>query len=165
MSARVRVTNGFLMGLAAAALVSAPPAVAADSAAASVERGRYLVKIAGCNDCHTRDYAIKGGQVPEAAWLMGDELGWRGAWGTTYPTNLRLYFSTLSENEWVRRAATLNARPPMPWFNLRDMSEQDVRSLYRYIRTLGPGGKPAPEYVPPDRAPKGPVITFPAQAM
>ena len=36
--------------------------------------------VAGCNDCHTRDYAIKGGQVPEAAWLMGDELGWRGAW-------------------------------------------------------------------------------------
>ena len=35
-------------------------------------------------------------------------LGWRGPWGTTYPTNLRLYFQDLTENEWVRKAKTLS---------------------------------------------------------
>lgn len=49
----------------------------------------------------------------------------------------------------------------MPWFNVRDMSERDLRSLYRYVRSLGPAGKPAPAYVPPDREPPGPVIAFP----
>ena len=56
-----------------------------------VKRGRYLVKTGGCNDCHTAVYAMIGGNVPEAEWLRGDEVGWRGVWGTTYATNLRLY--------------------------------------------------------------------------
>lgn len=49
-----------------------------------VERGRYLVRIAGRNDCHTPGYAERGGDVPEAQWLVGDALGWRGPSGTTY---------------------------------------------------------------------------------
>jgi mono/diheme cytochrome c family protein len=119
---------------------------------ADLERGRYLVKVTGCNDCHTRDYATKGGQVPEREWLTGDVLGWRGPWGTTYPTNLRLYFASLSEDEWVRRAKRLRTRPPMPWFNVREMSEEDLRNIYRFVHALGP----------PRREPAGPVITFPS---
>lgn len=46
----------------------------------AVERGRYLVKIAGCNDCHTAGYAISAGKVDEKQWLTGDALGWRGPW-------------------------------------------------------------------------------------
>ena len=153
------------LGLSAAAVVYARIGVSADSVAPSAERGRYLVQIGACNDCHTPGYAVKGGQVDERLWLTGDELGWRGAWGTTYATNLRLYFITLSEDEWVQRAATLNARPPMPWFNVRAMSEQDLRSVYRYVRALGPAGSAAPAYVPPDREPNGPVVAFPAGAM
>jgi mono/diheme cytochrome c family protein len=60
---------------------------AADSK--SIARGRYIVKIAGCNDCHTPGYFQTGGKVPEKEWLVGDKLGWRGPWGTTYPSNLR----------------------------------------------------------------------------
>ena len=52
---------------------------------ASIARGRYIAKISGCNDCHTAGYAMSGGKVPEKDWLMGDALGWRGDWGTTYP--------------------------------------------------------------------------------
>ena len=120
------------------------------------------MKIAGCNDCHTQDYAMKGGKVPEKQWLQGDALGWRGPWGTTYPTNLRLHLATMSEEEWMRKASNLSTRPPMPWFALRDMTEQDLRAIYRYVRSLGPAGSPAPAFVPPDREPKGAFITFPA---
>ena len=147
---------------AAAAITIAPHAMAADSQADMIERGRYLVKISGCNDCHTPEYAMKGGRVPEKAWLTGDALGWRGPWGTTYPTNLRLYLAGISEDEWVKRAGTLTARPPMPWFGVREMSERDLRALYRFVRALGPAGGPAPAYVPPEREPAGPVVTFPA---
>jgi mono/diheme cytochrome c family protein len=127
-----------------------------------VERGRYLVQIAGCNDCHTANYAMSGGKVPEKEWLTGDALGWRGPWGTTYPTNLRLYFQDLTEDQWVKKGKTLNTRPPMPWFNVRDMTERDLRAMYRYIRHLGPAGKPAPAYVPPEKTPEGPYVQFPA---
>lgn len=127
-----------------------------------VQRGRYLVQIAGCNDCHTPNYPMSGGKVPEKDWLTGDALGWRGPWGTTYPTNLRLYMQDLTEEQWVKKGKTLNARPPMPWFNVRDMSTADLRAMYRYIRHLGPAGKPAPAFVPPDQTPSGPYVQFPA---
>ena len=145
--------------LAIVVLIAASlPALAED---AQVKRGRYLVSIAGCNDCHTPAFAMKNGEVPEAQWLTGDALGWRGPWGTTYATNLRLSMQGLTEAQWVAKAKSLSARPPMPWFNVRRMSEPDLRAIYRYVRHLGPAGKPAPEYVPPDRTPVPPFVQFP----
>jgi mono/diheme cytochrome c family protein len=127
-----------------------------------VQRGRYLIKITGCNDCHTAGYAPTGGKIPESEWLTGDALGWRGPWGTTYPTNLRLYMQDLTEDQWVKKGKTLMTRPPMPWFNVRDMSSSDLRAIYRYVRHLGAAGKPAPAHVPPDQTPAGPYVQFPA---
>src|SRR4051794_19834236 len=129
---------------------------------ASIERGKYLVKVAGCNDCHTPGYALSGGKVPEAQWLMGDKLGWRGPWGTTYAANLRLYMKGMTETGWVKTARSMQARPPMPWFALHDMTEQDLRALYKYITTLAPAGEPVPVFVPPGREPQGPYVLFPA---
>jgi mono/diheme cytochrome c family protein len=146
--------------LVAAAL--AVPAFAQEKADPLIKRGRYIAQIAGCNDCHTPGYAEKGGKVPEAQWLTGDALGWRGPWGTTYPTNLRLYMQDLTEDQWVKKAKSLTARPPMPWFNVRDMTTTDLRALYRYIRHQGRAGKPAPAYVPPDKTPPQPYVQFPA---
>ena len=150
--------------VAVCALLAAMPVAAQEKKKADpqVERGRYLVKITGCNDCHTPNYPQTGGKVPESEWLTGDALGWRGPWGTTYPTNLRLYMQDLTEEQWVKKGKSLNARPPMPWFNVRDMTSADLRALYRYIRHLGPAGKPAPAFVPPGQEPKGPAVQFPA---
>ena len=79
-----------------------------------VERGRYLVTITGCNDCHTAGYAQSEGNVPEEQWLTGDRLGFRGPWGTTYPPNLRLYMQDLTEEQWVARARELGRVPRCP---------------------------------------------------
>lgn len=148
-----------LLAVAVAAL--AFPAFAQKSDDAQSKRGRYLVIIGGCNDCHTAGYAPSGGKVPEAQWLLGDGLGWNGAWGTTYATNLRLYLQGLTEEQWVKKAKSLNARPPMPWFNVRAMSASDLRAMYRYIKSLGPAGQPAPAYLPPDKTPPQPYVAFP----
>jgi mono/diheme cytochrome c family protein len=146
----------------ASALAAAGDGVPADGQAArSIERGRYLARIAACNDCHTPGYAQSGGQVAEEAWLTGDRLGWRGPWGTTYPANLRLALSRLSEDEWLHNARTVQYRPPMPWFILRDMSDEDLRALYRFVRALGPAGEPAPAYLPPGQQPQGVAVVFP----
>ena len=66
-----------------------------------IERGRYIAKIGGCNDCHTPGYAPTGGKVAEKDWLAGDVVGWKGDWGTTYPANLRLVLQHMSEAQWV----------------------------------------------------------------
>src|SRR5690606_475694 len=86
---------------------------------------------------------------------------WRGPWGTTYATNLRLAFQEMTEDQWVAKAKKLTTRPPMPWFNVQRMSETDLRAVYRFVRHLGPAGKPAPAYVPPERKPQGPYVQFP----
>ncbi|MBF0277128.1 MAG: cytochrome C [SAR324 cluster bacterium] len=132
------------------------------TASTETDAGRYLVKIGGCNDCHTPMYAPKAGKVPESDWLVGDILGYRGPWGTTYPTNLRLYFQEISEDEWVNNKVFKKAKPPMPWFNLMAMSDQDLRAIYRYIKSLGAKGGKAPAYLPPDQNPNPPFIQWPA---
>lgn len=126
-----------------------------------IEHGRYIVKISGCNDCHTPGYAQSGGNVPEQKWLTGDMLGWHGPWGTTYPPNLRLFIQTLTEAQWLKTAHTTQYRPPMPWFALHAMKKSDLRAIYAFIKHLGPAGEAAPVYVPLGQDPKGPFVSFP----
>ena len=143
-----------LAGLLAAAYTSFAPA--ADSA--SIERGRYIITISGCNDCHTPGYMESDGKVDESLWLTGDPIGWLGPWGTTYAPNLRLLMHKLDEEQWLTLARNLKTRPPMPWFNLNQMVDDDLRSIYRYTRHLGPAGQPAPAYLPPGQRPNPPYI-------
>ena len=125
----------------------------------SIERGRYLITVSGCNDCHTAHYMEKGGQVPEAEWLAGVPVGFQGPWGTTYPANLRLGMQSLSEEAWLQKARS-PMRPPMPWFNLAQMTDDDLRAIYRYVRSLGATGSPAPAYVAPGDKVSTPYFVF-----
>lgn len=126
-----------------------------------IDLGRYLVKTSGCNDCHSPGYIQQAGNTPESTWLTGDALGWSGPWGTTYATNLRLLLANMSEAQWLSHARSMEPRPPMPWFNVRAMSKEDLQAIYQYVRTLGPAGKPAPAFVPPGQPTSGPVVQFP----
>jgi len=148
-----------LFALTAAAVIAAPVAAATKADKSTLARGRYLVRIGGCNDCHTPGYAEKGGKVPQADWLTGNPVGFSGPWGTSYPANLRLNVRSMSEAAWIKRARS-QLLPPMPWFALRDARTADVRAMYRFIRSLGAKGKPAPAYVPPGGKVATPYIEF-----
>jgi mono/diheme cytochrome c family protein len=143
--------------VASVGLMFSAPGHAADQS--SLERGRYLVQIGGCNDCHTPGYAETGGKIPTNDWLTGGAVGFQGGWGTSYAANLRLTVSGLTEDQWVT-FARVPRRPPMPWFNLRDMSDADLRAMYSFIRDLGPKGVRAPAAAAPGVSVKTPVIVF-----
>ncbi|MCB1808590.1 MAG: cytochrome C [Candidatus Competibacteraceae bacterium] len=143
------------LGLLLAVLL--PVTAVADTA--ELERGRYLLKISGCNDCHTANYAQQGGLVPEDDWLTGVPVGFQGPWGTTYPANLRLLLNSMDETQWLNYAR-IERRPPMPWFALRDMTDEDLRAIYQFVISLGPKGEPTPLYAPPEFAVTTPVIDF-----
>jgi mono/diheme cytochrome c family protein len=128
---------------------------------AVIERGRYLVQISGCNDCHTEEFMDKGGEVPEEEWLTGSRRGWRNDQGTTYATNLRLLISWIDEEQWVTMAHTMRSKAPMAWYRLREINDSDLRAIYRYVRWLGPAGQPAPKSLPPGVTPPEPYIYFP----
>ncbi len=145
-----------LLAVACSQPPAAPVAKAATATAAPgptddaelLARGDYLVRIGGCNDSHTAGYGEQQGKVDRTQWLLGSALGFRGPWGTTYPTNLRLKLSEMDEAQWLAYSAQLHTRPPMPDFNVRTMDEDDRRAIYRFVRSLGTGGTPAPAYLP-----------------
>jgi len=130
------------------------------SAGDPVEAGRYLVIISGCNDCHTDGYLMNEGQVPEDDWLAGSPVGWQGPWGTTYPTNLRLRVQEWNEDQWVQNLKKRKALPPMPWMNINQMDERDMRAIYTYIKSLGPKGEHMPLAVAPGEVPATPYLSL-----
>ena len=143
-----------------AALALSAGAGADDATQSStLERGRYLTVAGGCNDCHTPGYPEASGKVPAEQRLVGSVVGFQGPWGTSYPVNLRLYVQKMTEEQWLARVRQ-PMRPPMPWFNLRDMNDADLIAMYRYIRAIGPAGEPAPAPAAPGTKVTTPYFEF-----
>jgi mono/diheme cytochrome c family protein len=135
------------------------PAAEAPVDKKTFDRGRYMIVTAACNDCHTPGYMETDGGIKQGLWLSGSKVGFQGPWGTTYPVNLRLYVQNLTEAQWLARVRQ-PMRPPMPWFNLRDMKDADLIAMYRFIRALGPIGEPAPAAAAPGVAVTTPYFEF-----
>jgi hypothetical protein len=61
------------------------PAAKQPRASASLnaqDRGKYMLIVGGCNDCHTAGFAARGGDVPEREWLKGGgNLGFKRPMG------------------------------------------------------------------------------------
>jgi mono/diheme cytochrome c family protein len=144
------------------ALITVGSAAAQDTEP-SIEQGRYLVTITGCNNCHTEGYVEAEGKVPESEWLKGSRVGFRGPWGTSYASNLRVLFPYWSEDGWVTyvRGSFHALWPPMPWYDMQKMRESDLRSIHKFISSLGTGGSKMPNVVYPGKDPGGTYITFP----
>jgi mono/diheme cytochrome c family protein len=160
---------GALAGAAVVGLMRPASAVAEKVAEAHVmastpeAAGKYLVSVGGCNDCHTPGFMMMGSKVPEEQWLTGVPMGWNGPWGTTYASNLRLQVREFDEDLWVATLRARNARPPMPWESLHAMNEQDLRAVYRYIKSLGPAGEKMPAALGPGETPKTPYLVMTPQ--
>ncbi len=109
----------------------------------TVENGRYLVEsVSNCWACHSqRDYNtgamtgphLGGGRMPD------DDVKGR-TWGapnlTTDPATGRL--AKYTEDEFVQRmrmGRTIEGSP-MPWQQMQRMDEDDVRAIYRYLKTV-----------------------------
>ena len=143
------------LSLASYAHAAGPLAVTGGS---PVAVGEYLVAIGGCNDCHTEGWNKAPGAIPPAQRLAGVAIGWHGPWGTSYAINLRLLMQRISVEQWLGYVETMQPKPPMPWFNMRAMSETDLKAMYAYIRSLGPAGVATPADLPPDQKPTTPYI-------
>ena len=114
---KLSVASYALAFAAAAFAYASEPVLSADSEPAAtsdkVARGKYLVTIAGCNDCHTPlkmgqngpepDYSrmlsghpesvvVKSAaRVPEEPWLVtttATTTAWSGPWGVSFTANL-----------------------------------------------------------------------------
>jgi hypothetical protein len=119
----------------------------------SVQRGRYLVAF-GCNDCHTPGWRETDGAIPVRDWMTGSKIGYRGPWGTYYAANVRLEFQEMTEEQWLFMVRTRGGHWPMVWHDLRALTADDQRSIYRFIKSLGPRGVQVPADLPPWKEPR-----------
>jgi mono/diheme cytochrome c family protein len=115
--------------------------VPASSDSSPLERGRYLVHVAHCINCHTpRDE--KGKPLPGMEFAGGadiDGFGVASANITPDPSGIgyydeRLFIRTLRTGHVGARPL----RPPMPWWVFRNMSDSDLKAIFTYLRTVKP---------------------------
>jgi mono/diheme cytochrome c family protein len=168
--------SGLLMCMIGFLFTGCDESVAAAGGPSSerVERGRYLVSIVGCNDCHTPFKMGASGPEPdmsrmlsghpegqvmpapqalgESPWVWlgaGTNTAFAGPWGVSYAANLTpdemTGIGSWNEEIFVRTLRTGRhwgqSRPilaPMPWQTYRNMTDDDLKSIFSYLRTIKP---------------------------
>ena len=153
-------------------------------AQARVQRGEYLVKIMGCNDCHTPwKMGAQGPEPDMTRFLSGhpEEIGvlpnvkaagpymwsafptntaFSGPWGVAYTFNLtpepntglgiwteEMFMNAIRTGKHMGVSRPIN--PPMPWPAYRNATDDDLKAIYAYLRTIRPIVNRVPEYQAP----------------
>lgn len=124
--------------------VMKPPVVVPENIApdTTAEYGRYLAyNVANCRGCHTNRGTT--GQ------FVGDPFAGGYRWDletatsplpTSTPHDTTGWIYAWSEQDFINRFKRGKTFPdsPMPWEAYRGMSENDVKALYRFLRSLPP---------------------------
>jgi hypothetical protein len=170
------MTKIVLLGILCVAFGCGEKKVATDT---PVERGKYLVTITGCHDCHTPKLEGPGGkpvldekrllaghpeQAPYPSWTLDDMkqrnamaltnpmlTAWAGPWGVSFAINLtpdkETGIAEWSEQNFIQAMRTgkhqgqPNGRdilPPMPWEGFRVMTDDDLKAMFVYLRSIAP---------------------------
>ena len=114
---------------------------------ARTERGKYLVTLGGCNDCHTPGYFL--GKPDFSRALGGSEVGFEiPGLGVFHGPNLTPDKET-GLGDWtaaqIVAAITKGQRPDgrelapiMPWKGLAVLSKEDAAAIAAYLKSLPP---------------------------
>ena len=150
-----------------AAVMFASGGVAAQQANnAQVERGRYLVTITGCHDCHSPK--IEGMRPDLGRSLSGrpattalptaskgevhaslDLTAWQGPWGFSVASNLTPDAATGLGTKYTEASFIATMRtgkkpngtpilPPMPSDVYQNMTDDDLKAIFAYLKTIKP---------------------------
>jgi mono/diheme cytochrome c family protein len=152
--------------VAATLTISAPAAAQQPGSNAAIERGRYLVTITGCHDCHspkvkgmTPDHSRALSGRPSTTQLPSDTktevhaspdlTAWTGPWGYSVASNLTPEPTTgigtrYNEASFIATMRTgkkpngTPIMPPMPSEVYQNMTDDDLKAIFAYLRTIKP---------------------------
>jgi len=185
---------GLLLVLAPARSTQAQPKTAAGQSAVAarrIERGKYLVTIMSCNDCHTPFKMGPQGPEPDMSRMLsghpeqmkmppppklaGPWIGayaatntaYAGPWGISYTSNLTPDQNTglgiWTEDMFLKAmrtgkhmATSREIQPPMPWQWVGKATDEDLKAIFAYLRSIPPIVNHVPDYEPPSGAPPAP---------
>lgn len=87
-----------------------------------------------------------------------------GPWGISYPANLTpdsttglggwtedVFMKTLRTGKHLGQPDGRDILPPMPWFNLVHMTDEDLSAVYNYLRSIPAVNNKVPAPVPPNQ--------------
>jgi mono/diheme cytochrome c family protein len=105
--------------------------------------------------------------LPPGPWLAVDALpgtAYSGPWGVSFAANLtpdeETGIGAWDENVFIRTLRTgkhlgagRDLLPPMPWQTFGQMTDDDLKAIFAYLRTIPPIKNKVPDPVPPPGAP------------
>ena len=138
--------------------VSSQPVAAADP---QIARGKYLVTIAGCSDCHTPGSLM--GKPDMKQYLGGSDVGFAMPNGVFVAPNLTPDKET-GLGKWTTEeiivALTKGERPDqrvlapiMPYNELSSLTRSDALAIVAYLRSLPPVSHKVPGPFGPNETP------------
>ena len=154
---------------------------------ALIDRGKYLVNLGGCNDCHTpKTFGPEGMGMDSTRLLSGhpaneklpdiphDALGpdkwaavttghftaWAGPWGVSFARNLTPDVATglgsWTEEIFIKALRTgkdmgegRDILPPMPWPNFALLTDDDLKAIFAYLKSIKPIENAVPDPISP----------------
>lgn len=142
-----RAARSLCLGVIAAAAINVYSATLAHAADRRVERGKYLVRIAGCMDCHTPGYFF--GKPNMALYLGGSEVGFEvPGLGVFHGPNLTMDKETglgTWTDQQILDALQKGVRPDgrilapvMPWRAFANFTKKDASAIVGYLKSLPP---------------------------
>lgn len=116
------------------------------------EYGKYLVNIAGCNDCHTQqvkgefqmnkylaggqEFKLPGGVIVRPANITPEKQTGIGNW--TKEIFLQRFRTYSKENFVPTEVKEGEFNTIMPWTLYSGMTDEDLSAIYDYLRTITP---------------------------
>lgn len=156
-----------------------------------ISRGKYLVNLGGCDDCHSPKTFSDMGPVPDNSKLLSghpagnvlakvdpnlvkpgmwylaanDLTAWVGPWGISYTANLTpddpTGIGTWTEEIFIKALRTGKHMgvgrpllPPMPWQAIGRSTDEDLKSIFAYLKSLPAINNKVPDPVPPNEIAK-----------
>jgi cytochrome c1 len=106
--------------------------------------------------------AVPPGVVGPTQWgTLGsnDFTAWAGPWGISFSANLTPDVTGLgswTEEQFIQTMRTGKhlgmgraLLPPMPWFDVAALTDQDLKALFAYLKSVKPIANQVPQPIPP----------------
>jgi Cytochrome c len=107
------------------------------------QRGEYLTRLIGCQDCHT---PVGKDHNPISGMEFGGGSVFEGPWGTVASANLTPDPSGIPYFDQALFIRTIHTgyvgsrplKPIMPWPVFRNMTDGDLSAIFAYLKTVKP---------------------------
>ncbi|MCB0730715.1 MAG: cytochrome C [Ignavibacteriae bacterium] len=126
----------------------------------NIEYGKYLVNIGGCEDCHTPseggtpdenmrfaggfEIPMETGGICKAANITPDNETGIGSW--TKEKFIQRFKFYQNNDSLIVKSGGFNSE--MPWTVYANMTEEDLGSIYEYLRTVKPIKNRIQKFIP-----------------